>query len=181
MDEKLEKQLKLLEFIRSTLSNIEGEEYKIRRIILYHPNYTIFGDTFHIGNVLLICNEAYNEALNYGRLRNYGVWSTNNYPYWEAGIDNHVLSAQTRPIYMDKGDGNMKTIMIKYDYGFTNYFFKKVLHGGLVKKQYPYIIESLSYLMGYRIDNVDIDQLISDLSKNIGNNSKVKEKSLFKK
>ena len=180
MNNTLEKQLKLLDFIKDTLTNKEGEQYYVRRIHLYHPFYTFFGSNHYIGSVLLICNETYNNATKTYTPNQllYGPWIDRNHVDWEVPIDNQVMACQGFPKQINSGFSDMKTVLIKYGYSGDCYSFKKIMNLKKVKKQFPYIIDSLELLLKDRINNIDLDQSLELLSNDIEKHSKVKTLSL---
>ena len=169
MKDIFKNQAKMIEFIRESVSNAEGEEYFIRRINLYHPNYTFFGDNFYIGSVLIICNDAYKQAMD-GYSSNrilYGPWSEGSVSDYEKQLDGTISKVQARPYMVYKGDEERKAILVKYSksLGDTHYIFKKVLNGKKVKEQFPYIVETLECLKGRTIYDQDVDQLTHYLSQ----------------
>ena len=168
MSDIFKKQIKMIEFIRESVSNAEGEEYFVRRLNLYHPNYTIFGDNFYIGSVLIICNEAYKNGMDgYGPNRFlYGPWAEGSVIDYEKQLDGPISKAQARPYMVYKGDDERKAILIKYSnfWGRNHYTFKNVLNTKKVKEQFPYILETLGCLKGNTIYDQDVDQLIQYLS-----------------
>ncbi len=178
--EKLKRQLQMIEFIRESISNAEGEEYFVKRVNFYHPNYTIFGDYFYIGSLLVICNGAYNDLFTgYGPNRFlYGPWAEGGNPDWERAIDSDVLKVQQYKHCTRKSDDERKAIFIKTSYAGGSYNLKKLMRRSQAKAQFPYIIESVDCLTGNSIYEGDINKLMEDLSQRmtVPTTQNVKEK-----
>ena len=151
----LENQEKWLEFIRTTMSAVEGEEFYIFKFNLYHPMYTIFGDNFYIGSVIVIGNEAFAKDLNRVDLFSPRKMNESSYKF------------QAFPSWLNINEGGEKTVVLKYAYqtdrsGERYYSFKSITN---LNKQYPYLVSSVKALNNCSSDEMQVENVISALSR----------------
>ena len=168
MSQIIENQKKLIEFIKDTMCKVEGEEFFIQNVNLYHPLYTFFGDNFYTGSLFVIGNKNYIKILEKSQESLFG-------PQPEKD-DSSTLRFQGRAkkFNINNSDQNIKSVILKYDVrvnlsGEYYYKFKSLTD---LKQYYPYLSKIVEASNDVKANNEQVDNLINELSKIIDSNKK---------
>lgn len=106
MGKVVENQDKFLECMRRAVSDIEGEEFELKTVNLYHPWYTLFGDNFKVGRIVVMGNKDYMDKFRISEKELF------------AGIDKTApestdYRAQALPKWFAQNDEQTKSLVLK--------------------------------------------------------------------
>ena len=106
MGKVVENQDKFLESMRQAISDIEGEEFELKTVNLYHPWYTLFGDNFRVGRIIVMGNKDYMDKF---RLSEKDLYASIN----KEGPDSNDYRAQAMPKWFAQNDEQTKSLVLR--------------------------------------------------------------------
>ena len=152
------------------MCSVEGEEFLVQNVNVYHPWYTIFGDNFHTGSLFVIGNKDYFKMLEESQKSIFG-------PKPEK-YNSSILRFQGRAKQFDINNENLKSVILKYsvrqnDLGEDYYKIKSITD---LKQNYPYLSKIVDAINDITANKEYVDDLINELSKIIDLNKQNKDK-----
>lgn len=158
MGKVVEKQDKFLECMRRAISDIEGEEFELKTVNLYHPWYTLFGDNFSVGRIVVMGNKEYMDKFRISEKELF------------AGIDKESQEstnyrAQALPKWFAQNDEQIKSLVLKETSdrlanGEIVHSYKPVTN---LNKYYQYAGGLIDVLNGIRDDDEYLERVSNDL------------------
>lgn len=170
MSQIIENQNKLIEFITAAMCSVEGEEFFVQCVNVYHPWYTIFGDNYQTESLFVIGNKDYFKMLEESQQSFFG-------PEPEK-YNSSILRFQGRAKQFNINNGNLKSVILKYSVrknglGEDYYKIKSITD---LKQNYPYLSQIVDAINDVAANKEHVDDLINELSKIIDLNKQNKDK-----
>ena len=150
MQTKKENQEKVLELISKTMTQMEGEYFKLKKIHLYSPYYTLVGNKWDKGTVLILASDKYMN----------GIINTSFKSNYETHPDASVFAFDGDFSWFkyDNYD-EYKSVIFNVSETKDYYEFKSLIGESYLK--FPYLDRATSFIDEVKSD-IEFNNLITD-------------------